>query len=272
MRKGLFLLTCVGLLVAFSSAAWGLPWQKTWIGKVVEPYVDRVSYDWGGDDPSEGMDCSGFTRHIMNRVGVNLPRTVREQAGIGVYVHHDFILPGDLLFFDSSHARPGVDHVGIYLGDGYFAHSTNPDGVIVSELHEYDYPIQFARRPVRFNEKFGGFYLARMEQMRQPPTVRQPPVAQPAHAVEPSIATRPARSLESECLDVARKRKNITRGVVVMIKLIGKNTVNYGLRGNGGASSEFCVSMKDHHYLAEQNGVVLGLELEWNRNEVWVAE
>lgn len=78
-----------------------------------------VPYLWGGTDPSRGLDCSGFTQLVYRSQGIELPRVSSQQATAGAPVASlAEARPGDLLFFDYSPTRPGIDHVGIYLGDG----------------------------------------------------------------------------------------------------------------------------------------------------------
>jgi hypothetical protein len=77
-----------------------------------------VPYAWGGTDPSTGLDCSGLVQQVYSDLGISLPRTSSQQATSGRPVASlDEAQPGDLVFFDYSSARPGVDHVGIYIGN-----------------------------------------------------------------------------------------------------------------------------------------------------------
>jgi hypothetical protein len=77
-----------------------------------------VPYQWGGTDPKTGLDCSGLTQRVFADIGIDLPRTSSQQATAGRPVANlDQAQPGDLVFFDYS-SRPGIDHVGIYVGDG----------------------------------------------------------------------------------------------------------------------------------------------------------
>ena len=46
---------------------------------------------------------------------------------------------GDLVFFTSSRSKNKVAHVGIYLKNGKFIHSSTSKGVIVSNLNENYY-------------------------------------------------------------------------------------------------------------------------------------
>jgi cell wall-associated NlpC family hydrolase len=78
-----------------------------------------VPYLWGGTDPAKGLDCSGFTQLVYGNVGIDLPRTSSQQATAGSAVASlADARPGDLVFFDHDGSRPGIDHVGIYVGDG----------------------------------------------------------------------------------------------------------------------------------------------------------
>jgi hypothetical protein len=74
---------------------------------------------WGGTDPAKGLDCSGFTKLVYGNLGIDLPRTSSQQATAGRAVASlDEARAGDLVFFDHSSSRAGVDHVGIYIGNG----------------------------------------------------------------------------------------------------------------------------------------------------------
>jgi peptidoglycan DL-endopeptidase CwlO len=56
---------------------------------------------------------------VYKNLGIDLPRTASQQATAGQPVASlAQARPGDLVFFDYSSARAGVDHVGIYLGGG----------------------------------------------------------------------------------------------------------------------------------------------------------
>ena len=78
-----------------------------------------VPYLWGGTDPAKGLDCSGFTQLVFGNLGIDLPRVSSQQATAGRPVASlADARPGDMLFFDYDSGRPGIDHVGIYIGNG----------------------------------------------------------------------------------------------------------------------------------------------------------
>jgi hypothetical protein len=86
-----------------------------------------VPYLWGGTDPSKGLDCSGFAQLVYGNLGVDLPRTSSQQATAGRAVASiDDARPGDLVFFDYSSTRAGIDHVGIYVGNGKMIAAPQP--------------------------------------------------------------------------------------------------------------------------------------------------
>ncbi|MCX7879861.1 MAG: NlpC/P60 family protein [Ignavibacteria bacterium] len=104
-------------------------------------------YYFGGTT-NRGIDCSAFTRQIFySSARILLPRTAREQINIGIPIKRNRLEFGDLVFFHTRrHAY--VSHVGIYLGDNLFVHSSSRYGVTVSSLESKYYSSRFigARR------------------------------------------------------------------------------------------------------------------------------
>lgn len=85
----------------------------------------------------EGLDCSEFTASVyQSSANIQLPRTTKLQFDVGRRVSDGERLFGDLVFFNTTGERPS--HVGIYLGDHLFVHSSSSQGVVISSL-ESDY-------------------------------------------------------------------------------------------------------------------------------------
>jgi cell wall-associated NlpC family hydrolase len=96
-----------------------------------------VPYKWGGTSPN-GLDCSAFVQHCFGTLGVSLPRTAHEQINCGAPVPSEQLQAADRLYFASRDGR--ITHTGIYIGDGYFIHSSSSNhGVAVSRLTDPKY-------------------------------------------------------------------------------------------------------------------------------------
>jgi cell wall-associated NlpC family hydrolase len=81
-----------------------------------------TQYQWGGNTPQSGFDCSGFVRHVYKEsAGFLLPRSSYEMSQVGSYVDGAELQPGDLVFFNTL--QRAFSHVGIYVGDNRFIHS-----------------------------------------------------------------------------------------------------------------------------------------------------
>lgn len=108
--------------------------------------VDRsigIPYRYGGDSEA-GIDCSAFTRRVYRSQNVELPRSSMEQSFVGFGVGGEMIRPGDLVFFDPSIVGR-ISHVGVYLGNGVFAHASSSKGVIKSNIREKYYSKRFVK-------------------------------------------------------------------------------------------------------------------------------
>jgi len=82
-------------------------------------------YLWGGTDIHRGIDCSGMVQKLFGDVAhIQLPRTAAEQALVGTPVTRlDDLKAGDRLYFWDA-KRGKIGHTGLYLGNGYFVHSS----------------------------------------------------------------------------------------------------------------------------------------------------
>lgn len=92
-----------------------------------------------GGRSKNGVDCSGFTLNVYENVYEK--HLVRSSADIlrvnCEKVDKKDLKEGDLVFFWTRGQRSErPSHVGVYLKDGKFVHSSTSNGVIISSLNE----------------------------------------------------------------------------------------------------------------------------------------
>lgn len=80
-------------------------------------------YLWGGT-VGPNYDCSGLMQTAFASVVIWLPRDAYQQEAFLQAIAFEDLQPGDLVFF----GRPDrCTHVGLYLGDGRYIHSSGKD-------------------------------------------------------------------------------------------------------------------------------------------------
>ncbi|MEW9702105.1 C40 family peptidase [Paenibacillus sp. SI8] len=82
------------------------------------------------------FDCSTLTKYIYGKYGISLPRTAAQQSKVGSYVSKNNWKKGDLLFF-SVPGRPGVGHVGVYIGNNKMLNTYGAGGVKITTINSY---------------------------------------------------------------------------------------------------------------------------------------
>jgi peptidoglycan endopeptidase LytE len=82
----------------------------------------NIPYRFGGNNLF-GIDCSGFVQKVYGMIGINLPRSARQQFKEGELIDKAELSIGDLVFFRTY--APFPSHVGIYLGDDLFIHASS---------------------------------------------------------------------------------------------------------------------------------------------------
>jgi LysM repeat protein len=84
-----------------------------------------VRYRWGGMS-TRGMDCSGLVALVLRNYGIKAPHNSKALYKLGKSVSRENLRAGDLVFFHTT--RPGISHVGIYIGEGKFVHASSSKG------------------------------------------------------------------------------------------------------------------------------------------------
>ncbi|NQD70477.1 glycoside hydrolase [Sphingobacterium shayense] len=88
-----------------------------------------------GGDSKRGIDCSKFSLAVYENVfNTTIGYNSRNQYANVTPIRKKDLQSGDLVFFKIRSRQ--ITHVGIYLGDGKFAHASSSRGVMVSNLDE----------------------------------------------------------------------------------------------------------------------------------------
>lgn len=103
----------------------------------------NTPYKYGGKDEN-GIDCSGFINTIIRTfTGANFGCNSYDMYHKLPHVSFSNLKAGDLVFFRTRGKR--VSHVGMYLGQDKFVHSSTSNGVIVSDINQAYYKKRFVK-------------------------------------------------------------------------------------------------------------------------------
>ena len=89
-----------------------------------------VPYVLGGTTP-RSFDCSGLVQYVFAQHGIGMPRTAKQQAGVGEAPFPGDLQPGDLLFF---YGGQGAQHIAIYVGADTIIHASSSGGRVKMDL------------------------------------------------------------------------------------------------------------------------------------------
>ncbi len=131
-----------GLAKTYLSQIMGVALSATSNMKLFHFVYDWIGtpYHFGGES-RKGIDCSAFTKELYSEVfNLDIKRSSRDIFSMVNPVGKDDLKEGDLVFF-KIHSRR-ISHVGIYLGNGRFAHASSK-GVAISSLDDNYYSRYF---------------------------------------------------------------------------------------------------------------------------------
>jgi len=97
--------------------------------------MGKVTYQYGVRNTSKLIfDCSSFVEYVFEQNGVPLPWGTRYLKNEGKAVSHGNLQKGDLVLFATGSS--GINHVGIYIGNGEFIHNTpSKNGLTINNLN-----------------------------------------------------------------------------------------------------------------------------------------
>jgi len=107
--------------------------DKVKMTRIIEPYLGQ---------PHSKYDCSALVREIyLKYSGIKLPSDTKKLYRLVKKVEKEKLSFGDLVFFTEDGFSPF--HVGIYIGNNRFVHSSSSKGVTISSLKERYYARRF---------------------------------------------------------------------------------------------------------------------------------
>jgi len=117
--------------------------EGNWSVRAREVLVNALSltgvrYQYGGNTPETGFDCSGFVRYVFKQAtSLTLPHSALAISQLGKTIPKNELQPGDLVFFNTL--KTTFSHVGIYLGNNRFIHSPSSGGQVRVESMQDSY-------------------------------------------------------------------------------------------------------------------------------------
>lgn len=139
MKKIIILIGMAMILSAgmFAGSAFSADGKE--IVSTAKKYLGKFEYDYGAEPWNTNYkkaDCSSFVQFVFNKKhGYNLPRRSKDQAKAGKFVKKSKLRAGDLVFFDTNDDGE-INHVGIYIGNDKFIHSSPVNNVGINKLDE----------------------------------------------------------------------------------------------------------------------------------------
>jgi len=158
-----------------AAATFELPAFTPWQRRVLTTAVNFIGfpYVWGGESerrqspygaqPQGGFDCSGFAWRVYkiqsypgapqlaDTLGGRTAAAMAGEVPRRLRIKPGRLAPADLMFFGSGgpHAKPAqIDHVGIYLGNGWLINSSRYGVALAPAGGWYDHRLAWGRRPL----------------------------------------------------------------------------------------------------------------------------
>ena len=125
----------------FSTATISREERRKYVAGFAESHADwGFKYRYGGTSIENGIDCSGFTRYVLNYFDIKTGRSADAQFEVGIKIPVASAKAGDLVFFG---CKKGISHVAMVVSNDekglVVVHSTNTKGVTQENITESKY-------------------------------------------------------------------------------------------------------------------------------------
>ncbi len=119
----------------------GIELRRQYVAWFAESYSDwGFRYKYGGTSIETGIDCSGFTRYVLNYFDYKTARTAHEQFEKSNQIEVEKVRLGDLVFFGAS---KDITHVAIVIKNDasglWVVHSTCSEGIHKENISQSAY-------------------------------------------------------------------------------------------------------------------------------------
>ncbi len=126
---------------SFSMAATSKEDRRKYVAGFAESHADwGFKYRYGGNSVETGIDCSGFTRYVLNYFDIKTGRSADSQFEAGIKIPVASAKAGDLVFFG---CKKGISHVAMVVSNDekglIVVHSTTSRGIVKENITESDY-------------------------------------------------------------------------------------------------------------------------------------
>ncbi len=115
--------------------------RRKYVAGFAESHADwGFKYRYGGNSVETGIDCSGFTRYVLNYFDIKTARSADAQFEAGVKIPVASARAGDLVFFG---CKKSISHVAMVVSNDekglIVVHSTTSRGIVKENITESDY-------------------------------------------------------------------------------------------------------------------------------------
>lgn len=116
---------------SYVSASMG---RSKYIEYIIYAAQSRLGCKYASNRNNTTFKNPDFVKYCFSRLNFSIPSSIKDigHSGKAAFVSRRELKRGDIVCFDCEGGDDNIiDHVGIYLGNGYFIHASNAAGMVV---------------------------------------------------------------------------------------------------------------------------------------------